>query len=91
MHHCLQFDLIHNLQYFLLNSGVTVLSNVYVLCMKCVQRLTVWSGMLPICLFGIKCVPQLMYIFVYLYLDHSCNKYCDVIGQEEVSISHKYL
>ena len=25
------------------------------------------------------------------YLDHSCNKYCDLIGQEEVSISHRYL
>ena len=22
-------------------------------------------------------------------LDHSCNKCCDLIGQEEVSISHK--
>ena len=22
------------------------------------------------------------------YLDHSWNKYCDLIGQEEVSISH---
>ena len=24
-------------------------------------------------------------------LDHSCNKYCDLIGQVEVSISHRYL
>ena len=24
-------------------------------------------------------------------LDHSCNKYCDLIGQEEVTISHKNL
>ena len=24
------------------------------------------------------------------FLDRSCNKYCDVIGQEEVSISNKY-
>ena len=24
----------------------------------------------------------------YCALDHSCNKYCDLIGQEEVSISH---
>ena len=26
---------------------------------------------------------------LHTYLDHSCNKYCDLIGQEEVSISHK--
>ena len=28
-----------------------------------------------------------------LYLDHSCNKYCDLIGKEEpqVSIFHRYL
>ena len=25
----------------------------------------------------------------YSGLDHSCNKYCDLIGQEEVSISHR--
>ena len=26
---------------------------------------------------------------VYIYLDPSCNKDCDLIGQEEVSISHR--
>ena len=25
---------------------------------------------------------------IYSYLDHSCNKYCDLIGQCKVSISH---
>jgi hypothetical protein len=25
---------------------------------------------------------------VYMYLYPSCNKYCDLIGQEQVSISH---
>ena len=25
---------------------------------------------------------------VNVTLDHGCNKYCDLIGQEEVSISH---
>ena len=25
----------------------------------------------------------------YLALDHSCNKYCDLIGHKQVSISHK--
>ena len=24
-------------------------------------------------------------------LDHSCNEDCDLIGQEEVSISHRHL
>ena len=24
-------------------------------------------------------------------LDHSCNKWSDLIGQKEVSISHRYL
>ena len=28
---------------------------------------------------------------LYYILDHSCNKYCDLIGQEEVSISHRHL
>ena len=37
-------------------------------------------------------VVSLCYVAVnycdYLNLDHSCNKYCDLIGQCKVSISH---
>ena len=41
---------------------------------------------------GIRNVSNPGYVVysIYDYLDHSCNKYCDVIGQEEVFISHKY-
>ena len=27
----------------------------------------------------------------YKYLDHSCNKYCNLIGQEEVTNSDRHL
>ena len=35
-------------------------------------------------------VLDCLHKFYYLYtvLDPSCNKYCDLIGQEQVSISH---
>ena len=28
---------------------------------------------------------------ISISLDHSCNKYCNLIGQREVSISHRHL
>ena len=34
------------------------------------------------------CTTQYDIAFVNLDLDHSCNKYCDLIGQCKVSISH---
>ena len=33
-------------------------------------------------------MKALWHPIVFLNLDHSCNKYCDLIGQCKVSISH---
>ena len=39
---------------------------------------------------AINCINAKNYVGRSCTIDHSYNKYCDLIGQEEVSISHRH-